>query len=321
MTEKNFEETKIPVIVIVGPTGGGKTSLAIEIARQNNGEVISADSMQIYRGMDIGTAKATIEERKITPHHLIDVADPDEYFSAADFTLQADKAIENIVSRGKLPIVAGGTGFYIDALIDRYEFPPQDTQDMPVRQELEKMPIEWLRKELKTIDSLSAARLHENDRHRIVRAIEVYRLSGRPLSTFNHKANSEKSQYLPMFYGVGCDRESLHKRLGKRVEKQMEDGLFEEVLRLHNKGYSHDSTAMLGIAYRQLLGVIRGEYSLDEGIEMIVRDSRRYARRQYTWFNKNKRIKWLDINSLEDIKPIAEKILIDYNYITRKIGE
>ena len=303
---------KIPLIVIVGPTGGGKTGLAIELAKILDGEIVSADSMQIYRGMDIGTAKATKEEQTIAPHHVIDIAEPDEYFSVADFVDHADRAINDILARGKTPIIAGGTGFYIDSLVYRYEFPPQDTPDMPVRRELEKQSLEWLQTELRRVDPVSAERLHPNDEHRIVRALEVYRLSGRPLSSYDHKANIDNSPYLPLFIGVGCDRNILHTRLDERVQKQVENGLYDEVLALHNKGYDHNSPAMLGIAYRQLLGVIRGEYSFEEGVEMIIRDSRRYARRQYTWFNKNKSIDWHNIITADDIKPLAENIVKSY---------
>ena len=309
---------KTPVIVIVGPTASGKTRLAIETAIRVNGEIISADSMQIYRGMDIGTAKATREEQMAACHHVIDVAEPNQYFSVADFVELADKAILDIVSRGKVPIVAGGTGFYIDALIDRYEFPPQDTTEMKIRGELEKFSTEELRKELFLVDKISAERLHENDRHRIVRALEVFRLSGKALSEFDHKANMANSPYLPLFYGVGCDRAVLYARITKRVQQMVEEGLYEEVLALHEKGYSHDSPAMLGISYRQMLGYICGEYDFETAIELTVRDSRRYAKRQFTWFNKNKRINWLNLVESEDAKTLAEKIAIDYNSIRNK---
>jgi len=314
---REMADKKIPVIVIVGPTASGKTLLAIETAKLVNGEIISADSMQIYRGMDIGTAKATREEQASARHHVIDVAEPDQYFSVADFVELADCAISDIISRGKTPIIAGGTGFYIDALIDRYEFPPQDTAEMKIRSELELLSTEDLRKELFMVDKVSAERLHENDRHRIVRALEVFHLSGKALSEFDHKANMANSPYSPLFYGVGCDRAVLYARITKRVQQMMEEGLYEEVLALHKKGYGHDSPAMLGISYRQMLGYIRGEYDIEEAIELTVRDSRRYAKRQFTWFNKNKRINWLNLVESEDAKGLAENIVIDYNNISK----
>ncbi len=288
----------IPVLVIVGPTGSGKTETAVLAAQALDGEIVTADSMQIYRGMDIGTAKPTSAERQGVPHHLIDVVDPDQAFSVADYVALADRAIAEIDGRGHVPIVAGGTGFYINALIDRWVFPPPSA-DTALREALweiaERDGPEALHAQLRDVDPVSAGRLHPHDVKRVIRALEVYRLTGRPLSAFQYKPAEAPGPYRALHYGLTLPRAVLNERLARRVDTQLEAGLLEEVRRLCAAGYAPDSPAMKGITYRQLVGYLRGDYDFETAVALMIRDNRRYAKRQYTWFNADPRIRWIDI--------------------------
>ena len=257
--------------------------------------------MQVYRGMDIGTAKPTPEEQQGIPHHLIDLVAPDEEFSVADYVARADRLIAEIVARGRVPIVAGGTGFYINALLDRWEFPPQPA-DLAFRARLkteaEEHGAEALHARLRDIDPVSAARLHVNDVKRVIRALEVHHLTGRPLSSFDYKPGQREGvdrPYHPLFFGLTLPREVLYQRLEQRVAEQLHVGLLEEVRALYQCGYGPDLPAMKGITYRQLLGYLRGEYDFATAVALMVRDNRRYAKRQYTWFHADPRIHWLDL--------------------------
>lgn len=304
----------IPLLVIAGPTGSGKTDTAVLAAQALDGEVITADSMQVYRRMDIGTAKPTPEERRGIPHHLIDVVDPDEDFSVAQYVAMADTLIADIHARGKTPIVAGGTGFYIHALIDRWEFPPQPADYSMrdrLRDEAEQSGPDVLYARLRAIDPATADRLHPNDLMRIIRALEVHALTGKPLSSFQYKPGTEgrPGPYCPLLYGLTLPREPLYERLEARVHAQLRAGLLEEVQRLYEGGYGPELTAMKGITYRQLVGFLRGEYDFETAIELMVRDNRRYAKRQFTWFNADKRIHWIDILAVGGPEGAAAQII------------
>lgn len=304
----------IPLLVIAGPTGSGKTDTAVQVALALDGEVITADSMQVYRGMDIGTAKPTPEERRGVPHHLIDLVDPDEEFTVAEYVAQADRVIADMVARGKVPIVAGGTGLYIHALIDRWVFPPQPA-DFAFREEMqavaEREGVAALHARLQAVDPVSAARLPANDVKRVIRALEVYQLTGRPRSSYQHKpGEGTPGPYRPLLYGLTMPREILSERLAQRVQTQLQAGLLEEVTRLYEGGYGPELPAMKGITYRQLVGYLRGEYDLQTAIDLMVRDNRRYAKRQHTWFNADKRIHWIDILAVGGPAGAAE-IIID----------
>jgi tRNA dimethylallyltransferase len=290
----------MPLLVIIGPTGAGKTETAVLAAKALGGEIVTADSMQVYRGMDIGTAKPAPEEQQGVPHHLIDVVDPDEEFSVAEYVALADRVIAGIAARGHVPIVSGGTGFYINALVDRWEFPPQPA-DFALRERLQEIAeregADALHERLCAVDPAAAGRLHPNDVKRVVRALEVYELTGRPVSSYRYKPGegARPGLYRALMYGLTLPREVLYERLEQRVHAQLEAGLLEEVRRLYEGGYGPDLPAMQGITYRQLIGYLRGEYDLDTAIALMVRDNRRYAKRQYTWFKADPRIRWIDI--------------------------
>jgi tRNA dimethylallyltransferase len=302
----------IPLLVIVGPTGSGKTDTAVLAALALGGEVVTADSMQVYRGMDIGTAKPTLDERRGVPHHLIDVAEPDEEFSVARYVALADAVIADIHARGRVPIVAGGTGFYINALADRWAFPPQPADDAfraSMQALAEREGAEALLARLRAVDPVSAERLHVNDVKRVIRALEVHHLTGRPLSSFTHKPVEPTGPYAPRFFGLAIPRETLNARLEARVQAQLEAGLLDEVRRLDAASYGPDLPAMKGITYRQLQGYLRGQYDFATAVELMVRDNRRYAKRQMTWFNADPRIHWIDILEIGGPEAAAQIIV------------
>jgi len=303
----------IPLLVIVGPTGSGKTETAVLAARALGGEILTADSMQVYCGMDIGTAKPTAAEQQGIPHHLIDLIAPDEEFSVAAYVALADRLIDEIRARGKVPILTGGTGFYISALIDRWTFPPQAADTAlreALRQEADQAGGAVLLARLREIDPITAARLHVHDVKRIIRALEVHQLTGQPLSAFQHKpAGDAPGRYAPMLYGLTIPRETLYARLALRVQQQLDAGLLEEIRGLYAAGYGPELSAMKGITYRQLVGYLRDEYNFDTAVELMVRDNRRYAKRQYTWFNADPRIRWLDLSVCGGTEGAAREIV------------
>lgn len=300
------------VIVIVGPTASGKTKMSIELAKQINGEIISADSMQIYKYMDIGTAKPTLEERQGIRHYLIDEVTPADEFSVARFQGLALKYIEEIISKNKIPIVVGGTGLYINSLIYNIKFTEINT-DWELRKKLQEVAREkgneYLHSELRKIDPEAAEKIHVNDTRRIVRALEVYYITNKPISYYQKISRSEPPKYKFILFGIRMDREKLYNRINKRVDEMIEKGLVDEVKRLLEMGYDKCSIAMQGLGYKEILWYLKGEANLSEVIELLKRDTRRYAKRQMTWFNSIKDIIWLDIN--DDYTEAIKKI-IDY---------
>ena len=288
--------TKIPLIVVAGPTASGKTSLAIDIAKALDGEIVCADSMQIYKYMDIGTAKATKEEQAQCPHHLMDIVEPDCEFSVADYTELAHKTISDIVSRGKTPIMCGGTGLYIDSVVNDVDF-GEFENDYTLRRELE----ELARKEgpqrlidmLSEFDPLSAKKLHPNNLKRIIRAIEFYKVSGIPISEHQHMTKLKESRYNAVEFIIDRERCELYDRINRRVDIMMNEGLTDEVNMLIGRGYSPELNSMQGIGYKELIAYFDGKSTLDEAVDAIKQNSRRYAKRQLTWFRRNENIHWL----------------------------
>jgi len=301
------------VIVIAGPTASGKTDLAIKLAHEINGEIISADSMQIYRGMDIGTAKPTMEERQGIPHYLIDIVDPDEEYSVAHFQRDAKNCIKEILNRGKVPIVAGGTGLYINSLVYNINF-SETTADWEYRKQLEEIARdkgpEELHRFLQKVDPVSAEKIHPNNIKRVIRALEVFKTTGKPISQHQLESRTEKPEYEFKIFGLEMDRKILYERINKRVDKMMEMGLYEEVESLLEK-YSPDLVSLQGIGYKEIISAIKGEYSLEEAVEKIKLNTRHLAKRQITWFKKTENLRWIDTGNTETraiIKKLADNL-------------
>lgn len=304
------------VIVIAGPTASGKTALAIELARSLGGEIVSADSMQIYRGMDIGTAKATPEERALAPHHMLDVAPPEEGYSAARYVEDAARCCEDIISRGGVPIIAGGTGLYIDSLISGRSFAARD-EDENVRAALyERYDSEGgaaMLDALRKIDPERAARLAPGDRRRIVRALEIYAVTGQTATAHDAATRAIPPRYDAARIVLGfARREALYARIDARVDKMIKDGLFDEVEALLSRGVGAECTAMQAIGYKEAVRALRGEMSRAEAAELIKLNSRRYAKRQMTWFRRWEdalRIDWEDAPDFERARRVSTEFL------------
>lgn len=284
---------KIPVLVIAGPTASGKTALAVELAKKYNGEVVSADSMQIYKRMDIGTAKPDKAEMAGVVHHMIDIAEPEDSFSVADYVDMAHKVIADIVSRKKLPIVAGGTGLYINSLIDDADFSKAPSNDA-IKDELyelfEKEGAEPLLEMLKEVDPVSYERIHPNNIKRVIRAIEFYRTNKRPISEQSDENQKKDSRYNPLMLMINPKREVLYERIEKRVDIMIERGLIDEVKRLSAEGLTKKNQSMQGIGYKEVLEYLNGFMTMSEMIRILKRNSRRYAKRQFTWFKRDPRM-------------------------------
>lgn len=303
-------DRKPELLVLVGPTAVGKTGLSLELARSLRCEIISGDSMQVYRGMDIGTAKATPEERALVPHHMIDIRDPDEPFSSAEFQSEVKRCIREIQGRGKLPFIVGGTGLYIESVCYGYEF-SEGGADEEYRRELkefaEQFGSEALHRRLGSVDPESAARLHPNDRRRVIRALEIARVSGRPMSEHLHGQKKE-SPYELCIIGLTMERELLYKRIDERVDQMMAKGLAAEVQGLLRKGYSPDLVSMQGLGYKELIPYLRSECSLEEAVRLLKRNTRRFAKRQLSWFRHMKEIHWIDMTDMANFSAHLREI-------------
>lgn len=285
------------ILVIVGPTASGKTRMAVELAQRHNGEVISADSMQIYRTMDIGTAKPTQEEMGGIPHHMIDVADPEEDFSVARYVEMAARCVDDVLARGKLPIVAGGTGLYIDSLLSGRTFAPF-SPDSALRGELERELAEKggqaMLESLSQVDPEAAQRLHPNDHKRIVRALEVYRSTGKTITQHNRETQAIPPRYNALTIGLAFqDRQAMWRRIDQRVDEMVAAGLEDEVRRLLTSGISPKCTAMQAIGYKEFTQALSGEMTWQEAADVVKLRSRQYAKRQLTWFGRNPNTRWV----------------------------
>lgn len=294
MCNVNLNE-KIKLCVIVGPTASGKTKFAIELAKKRNGEIISADSMQIYKGMDIVTAKPSEEEQNQVKHHLIDFLPPEQIFSVAQFAKLAHEKILEVKNKGKLPILVGGTGLYINSVIDDISFAKQDSTKK-IRNELlletEKIGLDAMFEKLKNIDYEYAKKISSNDKKRILRAIEVYKLTGKTMTELIKNSKPKENRYDLEIIGLNFkDREKLYNRINLRVDSMIADGLVEEAKKFYKKNLSN--TAKYAIGYKELFDYFDGKCTLTEAIEKIKQNTRRYAKRQITWFKRDNRIKWI----------------------------
>ncbi len=285
------------VVAVVGPTAVGKTSLSVEIARNFAGEVISGDSMQIYRGMDIGTAKITKEEMKGVPHHLIDIKQPDDTFSVAEFQQKVADCVKEITERNHLPIIAGGTGLYIQAALNGYIFADEkrdDTYHKKLEDEIDCYGIDTLYAKLRSVDPEQAKKIHPNNKRRVIRALEVFEKTGKTMSEYQ-AAQQADSPYRPVILGLDMERDLLYQRINTRVDEMVESGLVEEVKHLYNQGFSN-SQSMKAIGYKEIIPYLNGEMTLDEAVGLLKRNSRRFAKRQLTWFKNKMDIHWYTID-------------------------
>lgn len=291
---------KQPLIVLTGPTAVGKTALSIRLAKAVGGEIISADSMQVYRHMDIGSAKVTPMEMDGVPHYLIDVLEPQESFNVVTFQQMAKEALREIYSHGRIPVIAGGTGFYIQALLYDIDF-KENEDSSPVRRELEALAEregerapQVLHAMLRQADPEAAAQIHANNIKRVIRAIEYYRQTGEKISLHNQQEREKESPYNFLYYVLNTDRALLYERIDRRVDLMVEQGLVEEVKALRDMGCRRGHTSMQGLGYKEILDYLEGRCSLDEAVYILKRDTRHFAKRQLTWFRREKDTIWMN---------------------------
>ena len=310
---------KRPLIILTGPTAVGKTAASIGLAKAVGGEIISADSMQVYRHMDIGSAKITADEMQGIPHYLVDVLEPEEAFNVVRFQEMAKAAMQKIYAGGHIPIVVGGTGFYIQALLYDIDFTENDS-DFSYREELEQTAgdkgAEYLHSLLKQADPEAAEQIHPHNIKRVIRALEFNRKTGQKISAHNEQERRKQSPYDFAYFVLTDDRKALYARIDRRVDKMMEQGLLEEVRALKDRGIARDSVSMQGLGYKELLAYLDGEISLDEAIRIIKRDTRHFAKRQLTWFRRERDVIWIDRQKTGQ----EEKKIVDYmlNILTEK---
>lgn len=307
---------KKPLIILTGPTAVGKTSLSIRIAKAVNGEIISADSMQVYCHMDIGSAKITPEEMDGVPHHLINVLEPWEEFNVVVFQQKAKAAMEEIYKRNRVPLIVGGTGFYIQALLYDIDF-KENEEGNQIRNELEALAKEkgsgYLHEMLRQVDPESAKAIHVNNQKRVIRALEYYRQTGEKISVHNEAERQKESPYQFLYYVLNTDRSLLYQRIDQRVDKMLKDGLVEEVRKLKELGCTRAMVSMQGLGYKEILDYLDGACSLEEAIYILKRDTRHFAKRQLTWFRRERDVKWLNLPEFgNDPEQVFQHILQDW---------
>lgn len=296
----DFMEEKKKLVILTGPTAVGKTKLSIALAKKLGGEIISADSMQVYRHMDIGSAKIRPEEMDGVPHHLIDVLEPTENFDVYRFQQMAKVKMEEIYSRGNIPVIVGGTGFYIQALLYDIDFSqnPEEGEGSSLRRQLEKTAEEkgarYMHEMLREIDREAAEEIHENNVKRVIRAIEYYRQTGEPISLHNKTQREKESPYNFCYFVLNDDRALLYDRIEQRVDEMLKEGLVPEVEKLLFMGCKKESTAMQGLGYKEIIDYLSGECDLERAVYLIKRDTRHFAKRQITWFKREKDVTWID---------------------------
>lgn len=305
-------EEKKKLIILTGPTAVGKTKLSIETARMLNAEIISADSMQVYKYMDIGTAKITKEEMEDITHYMVDELEPDEEFNVVVFKRLALKYMDEIYKKGKIPLIVGGTGFYIQALLYDIDFTENDDDGGSIRAELEELGRlkgnEYLHNELAKVDKESAEEIHPNNIKKVIRALEYYKLTGQKISEHNKEQRQKESPYNFLYLVLNDDRQVLYDRIDKRIDIMIKDGLIDEVKYLKEKGYTKDLVSMQGLGYKEILDYLDGSSTLDEAIYILKRDTRHFAKRQLTWFRREKITTWIDKSKFENDEAILKYI-------------
>ncbi|MFI5252545.1 MAG: tRNA (adenosine(37)-N6)-dimethylallyltransferase MiaA [Bacteroidota bacterium] len=301
----------LPIFVIVGCTCSGKTALAIALAKHCNGEIISADSRQLYRYMDIGTAKPSRDELQAVKHHFIDILNPDQEYNAGKFGKEARKVIDTIIAQNKTPIVVGGSGLYIEALIDGFFDGPSADPELRhyFYERLKKEGGDGLHKELQKVDPDAASKMLPSNTRRIIRALEVFRITGTPISQLQKSATPISLPY--RLIALDWNRKTLYERINERTKRMIEQGLIDEVKRLQELGYSRDLNALQTVGYQEAFRFLAGEISYDDMVELIKRNTRRYAKRQMTWFRADKRIRWIPVDDSTNFETLAENILKD----------
>lgn len=304
---------KTPIVALIGPTAIGKTALSIELAKQFDFEIISVDSMQVYKYMDIGTAKITKEEMQGIPHHLIDVVNPDQGFDAVSFENLALIAIKDITARGKRVLLTGGTGLYLKSLVEglSQKLPTFPEIRADIQNQLEREGCEKLHERLQSIDCYSANRIHRNDTHRLVRALEIFEGTGKTWSQLLTEHEQSKQLRFPNILTVGltCERQHLYKRIGLRSEIMLNSGFEQEVTKLLALGYGLEHKSMRSIGYSHMVNYIEGDWTLDKMVELLTRDTRRYAKRQFTWFKKIANIRWVEKKSTPSVAKLVENFI------------
>jgi len=294
----SHEIPKPLVVFIVGPTSTGKTETGIEVALAVGGEIVSSDSMQFYRGMDVGTAKPTPEQQAQVPHHLIDHVEPEQSYNVAHFHRDATAAIDGILGRARVPIVVGGSGLYVRALANKLDLPVAEPDD-ELRAQLKAFAKHSgptaLHERLSKVDPASAERIHPNDTKKLIRAIEIYERTGRPMSHVYSERPEPTDRYDCLMFGLTCDRDELYRRVEERCDRMVNAGLLKEVQELLARGYSPDLQAMQAIGYKEFVAFLRGEVGFPEAVETFKRNTRRYVKRQITWFKTDERIRWIDV--------------------------
>lgn len=309
---------KKPLLILTGPTAVGKTALSIQLAKAVGGEIVSADSMQVYRHMDVGSAKVTKEEMEGIPHYLIDVLEPQEDFNVVTFQTLALQAMSEIYSHGNIPIITGGTGFYIQALLYDIDFKENDEKN-PIREELEQLAkdlgekaSEVLHEKLSQIDPEAAKQIHANNIKRVIRAIEYFQQTGEKISEHNEEMRQKESPYNFLYYVLTRDRKTLYERIDRRVDIMMENGLVDEVMKLKAMGCHRGQTSMQGLGYKEILDYLDGSCSLEDAVYILKRDTRHFAKRQLTWFRRERDVRWLDMDGYQgNTDQILDDILKD----------
>ncbi len=305
---------KKPLIILTGPTAVGKTELSIQLAKAIHGEIISADSMQVYKYMNIGTAKISPEEMGGVKHYLIDEFEPEDDFNVVKFKEYANKYIEEIYAKGKIPIIVGGTGFYIQAVLYGIEF-EENGEDSSYRKELETLAKEkgpeYLHSRLKETDPASALAIHANNVKRVIRALEYYKQTGNLISDHNEEQRKKESPYQFCYFVLNNDRKVLYDRIDQRVDSMLEQGLVREVLQLKNKGYKKELVSMQGLGYKEIISYLEGKCTLEEAVYIIKRDTRHFAKRQLTWFKREKDVIWINKSEYQDKEALILKTMIE----------